>query len=416
MDTANTTNNNRVDAPIVVYIVHHPDCGEAKRLAAGLFRWFRLGDFAGDAAAAGLPVYYRRTLKGNSMQPEISWDEAELNVVIVLVDHRMVSDHSWRAAIIKLTKDVTDQRDNEKQNRSLLLPVALHESFYQIGPLYQEFNPVRLLDLNEKQMEAVLRRAATEVITRGLQPAEKGGEPPPLNVFLSHAKRDGIRIAEQLRDGIRSFGQLVAWYDANDLPFGAPWQSPMEQAVEEDTAAMIATVTDAYPTRPWCRREAELARTPRCVRNSSEADTPSRVWTLQPVVAVHEPRTAWVHSLPMLAGVPRIGWDENNPVSTTASVVDRLVLEMLLAYTHRRVALRLNKALSHQPDMCFITWVPDTWTLVALKEKLKEKRISVQQIIFPGYGLPTMELTELKPALSIFGADVELKSFEEVWP
>lgn len=132
MDAENNGTDPRINAPIVVYIVHHPDCDEAKWLATRLFRWFRLGDYAGDAAAAGLPVYYRRKLDGNSLQPDICWDEAELNVVIVLVDYRMVLDPSWRVAIVELAENVRKQRENGKQNGSLLLPVALHESFYQI--------------------------------------------------------------------------------------------------------------------------------------------------------------------------------------------------------------------------------------------------------------------------------------------
>jgi hypothetical protein len=246
---------------------------------------------------------------------------------------------------------------------------------------------------------------------------EQGGKHSSLDVFLSHAKRDGTHIAERLRDGIRSFGQLVAWYDANDLPFGAPWESPMEQAVEKGTAAMIATVTDAYSTRPWCRREATLARTPRLVGNPSETDPSLCIWTLQPVVAVHQSRSAWAHSLPMLAGVPRIGWDENNPDTTTAAVVDRLVLEMLLAYTHRRVAERLSTA-QKKPEgpSCFITWVPDTWTLVTLREKLTAQSIPVRHIVYPGHGLSTIELSELKPILNTFGAEVDLIPYEEAWP
>jgi hypothetical protein len=86
---------------------------------------------------------------------------------------------------------------------------------------------------------------------------------------------------------------------------------------------------------------------------------------------------------------------------------------MLLIYTHRRVAVKLKEAYA-KPDICFITWVPDTWTLVALHEQLTAKGISVQQIIYPGYGLPTLELTELEPVLSIFGSGVKLKPFEEV--
>ena len=279
--------------------------------------------------------------------------------------------------------------------------------------------------MTDEAMKAALRRAATEAATRRLRAITQSkavkqlkaddrshlvDDPPPLNVFLSHAKRDGIAIAKQLRDGVREFGQLTAWYDSNDLPYGASWKSPMETAAKEGTAALIATVTDAYPTRPWCRQEVKLARTPRPVNNKS------LIWTVQPVVAVHQPRFNWVRSLPMLAGVPRIGWTGQSSGENTAKVVDRLVLEMLLVQTHRYVAQALYGALGEPKDTCFITWVPDPWTLIALREKLKDEAIEVNCIVYPGYGLNTVEIAELQPALQTIGSDVALKNYEEVWP
>jgi hypothetical protein len=409
------TDATAIHTPVVVYIVHHPECAQAEWLAARLFRWFRLGDLPGDAAAAGLPVYYRRQQKENRIQPEFCWQEADLNVILLLVDDHMVVDAAWRGAVIALTKAVSEWQGGDSSQRPLLLPVALHGSFYQLRPLYEHFNPVNLLNLTAPQMEAALRRAATEAITRRLRGVLSPQEhPPPLNVFLSHAKRDGTHIAEQLRDGVRSFGQLVAWYDANDLSYGGDWASPMQLAVSQGTAAMVATVTDAYPTRPWCRREAALARTPRPIDGAPCADDGvPRVWAVQPVVAVHQPGAAWVRGLPMLAGVPRIGWDERCPDEITAQIVDRLVLEMLLAHTHRRVALALARALAvQQPGLCWITWVPDTWTLIALRDQLTDR--PVQRVIYPGHGLSTAEVDELKPALHTFGKDVELTTYEEM--
>ncbi len=421
--------------PVVVYIVHHPKCERAKYLAERLFHWFRLGELSGDAAAAGLPVYYRRKLNKDRIQPDIRWEEADLNVVITLVDDQMVIDPEWRSAIDKLTKTIK----NDTPNQSLLLPVALHESFYQMQPLYARFNPVRLLNMDKAQMEATLRRAATEATARRLRatiiaqereaelPPEIAktlskdqlqaiinteAEPPPLDVFLSHAKRDGMPIAEKLRDGVRDFGQLVAWYDANDLPFGGDWEQPMQRAAERRTAALVATVTDAYPTRSWCRREATLARTPRPVKGAPHPDDEiPQIGAVQPVVAVHQPGSAWVRDLPMLAGVPRIGWDQQRTEEVTAQIVDRLVLEMLLAQTHSRVAMSLASKVDSQGTY-LITWVPDTWTLIALREKLQN--VSVKRIIYPGHGLSTAEVNELKPALNTFGASVELKTYEEV--
>ncbi len=207
-------------------------------------------------------MYFRRTLSEESLHPEICFDDAGLNVVEVLVDHLMFGSEARRWAIVDFAKHVAKLRDNTKSDfQAILLPAALHESFYRTGALYEGSNPIRLLDMDQDGMEATLRRAATEAIARALH-ADNAGKSRPLKVFLSHAKRDGIPMAECIRDSVRRFGQLEAWYDSNDLPFGAASNSPMKEAAKTDTAAMIAAVTDAYPTRPWCRKEAKLARTP----------------------------------------------------------------------------------------------------------------------------------------------------------
>jgi hypothetical protein len=38
-----------------------------------------------------------------------------------------------------------------------------------------------------------------------------------LEVFISHAKADGLKIAKALRDGFASVSQLEPWFDANGL-------------------------------------------------------------------------------------------------------------------------------------------------------------------------------------------------------
>jgi hypothetical protein len=405
-----------VKTPVTIYVVHHPECKEAKELASRLFHWFRLSSLSGESSggAAGLPVYFRRQLAKKEFVPKINFDHAGLNVVILLVDHRMVAQPEWLKAVVDLASQIAEARKTGDGDRYVqLLPVALHESFYRTGPLYQEFNPIRLLDLTPAQQEAVLRRSATESIARVLR-ADDDGNPQPLDVFLSHAKRDGKQIAESLRDGIRQVSQLVAWYDANDLPYGADWKSPMETAAARGTAAMIATVTDAYPTRPWCRREAKLARTPALLSERRGC----RIWHVQPVVAVHRPQSGWARSIPMLESVPRIGWNTSRPDSQIARIVDRLVLEVLLTRVHCKVAEELesrDRERGLHLESCYLTWVPDSWTLSVVRQALKRQASRVRRIVYPGYGLTTAEEKELKPVISGFHPHTELVSYEEAW-
>lgn len=399
--------------PVTVYIVHHPGCENAEELSKCLYDWFRLGYLAGGSSAAGLPVFFRRMLtQEGAITPSINFNEAALNVVILLVDHQMVHDRKWRKAIGKLSDTISKKRDGKK-HKAILVPAALHDSFYRTGSLYQQFNPIRLIDCSLPKMKAVLRRAATEAIARALR-SKKLSRPETLQVFLSHAKRDGVPITEKIRDSIRKFSQLEAWYDANDLPIGTEWKHPMEEAVATGSAAMIATVTNAYPTRPWCRREALLARTPVCVEGNA------RVWEVQPVVAIHDRLSEWVRGVPMLNGVPRIGWDPNESDGLIEVMADRLVLEVLLGDVHRRLALKLSEN-SQDPEICYITWVPDAWSLAALRQQMSKAEhknsidvTTIKEIVYPGYSLSKIELDELECVVKMYSDKTKLTSFEEV--
>ncbi|MCA9059794.1 MAG: toll/interleukin-1 receptor domain-containing protein, partial [Planctomycetaceae bacterium] len=388
------------DSPITIYIVHHPKCQEAENLAGRLYQWFRLGYLSGDSSAAGLPVHFRRRVsecqgaKGPkaTVLPQIEFSEAAQNVVIAIIDHQMVLDPRWREAIVGLAEEIRSlsapAKGAAQSGSAILLPVAIHDSFYRLAPVYETFNPIRLLGMTDEQMESTIRRAVTESAARMLVTNDRL-HPQPLNVFLSHAKADGIVTAETLRDGIRRVSQLTAWYDANDLPYGASWNSPMQTAAREGTAALIAVMSDAYPGRPWCRKEATLARTPRCL---ADRKIGNRIWTLQPVVAVRQTGTQWTRGMPMLEGVPAISWNPVHSAELTAKVVDRLVLDVLLRQVHLQLAQRL---LSHLPEpsrrqSCFITWIPDAWTLMALRTELSRTKIkpaSIRNICYPGYGL-----------------------------
>lgn len=137
---------------------------------------------------------------------------------------------------------------------------------------------------------------------------------------------------------------------------------------------MIATVTDAYPSRPWFRREATLARTPALLKSRG-----SHIWKIQPVVAVHNPGLQFARGAAALYGVPRIGWNAIQEKETTERIVDRLVLEVLLGQVQRRVAEEMEdcgrrRANALWRKSCYITWVPDEWTLSKLRYQLPKSQ------------------------------------------
>ncbi|MEM7202961.1 MAG: hypothetical protein AAF628_22065 [Planctomycetota bacterium] len=239
-DTASRT-------PLSIYVVFHPASAEARALARTLHDWFRLKGNAGDGTEAGLPLWYRAAVAGvgrqSGLQPGVPWAEADYNAVIVLADDDLVADSRWRHAMDDLAGHFAPPAGTRRRPRDrILLPVELSPSLYRLPFLVQHFNAVRLGGaIRAEDRARVLRRGVTEALVRELRAEraralapEPGAEnadeqelPKRLTVFLSHAKADGAKIAEALRDGLQGSGQLRAWYDSNDLPQamagGRPW-------------------------------------------------------------------------------------------------------------------------------------------------------------------------------------------------
>jgi hypothetical protein len=80
------------------------------------------------------------------------------------------------------------------------------------------------------------------------------------DLFLSYAHLDDTARVEgfekSLRQGLRErLGQDIEfWQDTLRLRLGNNWREEIERAIEE-TAALVAVVSPAYLSSPWCRRE-----------------------------------------------------------------------------------------------------------------------------------------------------------------
>ncbi|MFN7611667.1 MAG: toll/interleukin-1 receptor domain-containing protein, partial [bacterium] len=117
------------------------------------------------------------------------------------------------------------------------------------------------------QTERSLLKQLTEALyAHFMADLDQASEPgaTKISVFLSHAKTDGTTPARGLRDYIYSQTQLAAFYDENDIAFGALFAKTLDDKLESSrTAAMIVVRSAAYFERPWCRRELAMFRRPR---------------------------------------------------------------------------------------------------------------------------------------------------------
>jgi hypothetical protein len=99
-----------------------------------------------------------------------------------------------------------------------------------------------------------LLHEARKVLAEGLRdpstPVESAGK---LRLFISHAKMDGLPLAQTLRYQIKSFPWLTSFYDADDLPAGSDWRLELEKGVGSSLLIMLRT--EVYESRYWCQQE-----------------------------------------------------------------------------------------------------------------------------------------------------------------
>lgn len=385
-------------APLAIYVLWHPAAAEAGALASEVYRWFHASSDDLLRSGMGVPVFFRsQPWSGESAAPRsIRCEEADLNVVVVLAESNLVADPAWTAYIGALARAPSVQ----------VIPVSLHESAYRLPEVVRRLNylrvderddpPARGPTLHARRVPRLLRQM-TEIVGRRLAARLAGAPhseraPLPLTIFLSHAKRDGVDVAEALRSVIQNHGQLRAYLDDSDLPVGHAFAAELEHAASAGTAAMIAIVSDAYAARPWCRREVALARAPRMDPHAPNC------WSIQPLLVVDDLQSAPTRSIPELGNATLIRWTPERALST----VDLLMLEVLLGSYHRLRA----RTVPAGPERHVIAWTPDIPSLLAL---LRTARTPVCEVVYPGHALPRTEREGLRDAFP----QLQLLTFEE---
>ncbi|MEO0796192.1 MAG: toll/interleukin-1 receptor domain-containing protein [Verrucomicrobiota bacterium] len=88
--------------------------------------------------------------------------------------------------------------------------------------------------------------------------AGPSGRSRKLQIFLSHAKQDGLPLAWAMQQLIDRQTEFSSWYDAKDLAGVNDWRSEIKRGISDSTIVVLRT--DGYDTRPWCRQEFVWAR------------------------------------------------------------------------------------------------------------------------------------------------------------
>lgn len=93
---------------------------------------------------------------------------------------------------------------------------------------------------------------ARKLLWHGLNQPER-----KLQLFISHAKKDGLDLAHALQSSVKGIPYLDSFYDAVSISAGSNWKNELKKGVEG--SVMIVVRTDEYDQRPACIEEVTWA-------------------------------------------------------------------------------------------------------------------------------------------------------------
>lgn len=253
----------------------------------------------------GIPVFYK-----NDVKNKINLNDSISTVVFVLIEDEMVVDSEWN----KFLEDLWLQIDSIGESNHRIYPVSLSKNAFNIEYI-NHVNFIRLHEILEKERTKRFIGYAAHEISRLLMDKPRvskgdGLSTSPVSLFLSHAKRDGEKLAKSIKDYIHDQTSLKTFFDANDIAAGHSFSSEITQSIELNETALLIIHTDTYSSRDWCKREviqAKLSNIPIVVVN---------------IVSVGEGR-----SFPYMGNVPTIRWDGSEEL--IADIIDNTLMEIL---------------------------------------------------------------------------------------
>jgi len=419
--------NSLVDPIPEVYVLWHPECQIGEELAREVHRWLRPG------AGLGPKVHYRSApapeAPPGGLPPPLPGEPraqigrtharaiTNLQVLITLIDDHMIADGTWRHWLADLATTTTG-------TERIVIPVALDPTAFNVVAPIRDKNFLRPKGL-PLPTDADARAAAMQVVVRSLQkqltetlcrillqPRSEeraliqtselfGADLSKIRVFLSHAKADGTSPAKRIRDYIYSQTQLAAFYDENDIPYATSFNRIIDDSlVDGRSAAMIAVRSAVYPSRPWCRRELSIFRSP---REDVRLAKGSGRWTLSPLLVVDalesEARSV---GIPEMGNAPVVRWVDRSD-DQDERVVTLLLRDVMLSVYHAAVGRRLNV----DEHAVVVNWIPDVVTMMKIPAM---RSPGDRHVYYPGRGMTGIELDILEE----FFPDATFHSFDEV--
>lgn len=368
-------------APLTVYVVWHPSFSKGQEVADYIYANFSRDIDSPLSRGIGIPVYYRSVpFKGKEIPKDIPYNQSDYNAVIVLVDDYLFNDDKWNVFVKNLMKNAT--------SKNRIFPVAFSSNAYYFEETtfgreqFIDAKP-KAVDYEKEEFESIQKSIRSRLLhgfcrlLLDKKPIHEASDeitvPPPVKLFISHAKKDSEKEAEKFRDYISSTTKLNTFFDANDIADGYLFDTQIKKAIEDGHAALVVFHSDAYSTREWCQIEILTAK---------------RYKT--PVVVVHNITNGEKRSFPYLGNVPTIKFFEDN----FDEIIDLTLYQVLINVFHKSDLHKIKSMyLLKGFDGVELSSPPELFNFIDILDRKMKSKTKDFVVLYPD---PPLGIDELK--------------------
>lgn len=365
-----------------IYLIWHPQSLSGQHLAEYLFRYICADPEHPLLRGLGIPIHFRSA----PFQPEtnipkpIIYQDSLNSATFVLTDDSMVIDDSWEQYIDSLWETASQLAPHHR-----VYPVALTSSAFNLSSKIAQTNFIRIYQIDNvaDQKDNLLRKVLHECCRQlkqieSTEQTEEKKAPPPVKLFLSHAKQDGLQIAEGIREWLLKDNTLDNFFDTKDIAPGYNFEDEIEAGIED--SALLICQTDAYATRHYCRWEVLTAKKYQV-----------------PVLLINALNRGEERSFPYLGNTPTIRWQG---IETIPTIITRILLEVL-RYRYFPGYVRTLKEIGRMPSQAMV--IPFSPELLSQVQTLQGNKPQVAPLLIypdPPLGDDEMEvLNSLEPGI-----------------
>lgn len=247
-------------APLQLLLFRHTDDDDVVPYQEAILRAFQGGKEVRNYLATGEDLGIQTEIFSGvpALAAAGTLDSFCHTLTVVLVDLALLAKGDdalwdWLAECWRLT--------NASNGRHAMLAIPMDErvgtSLSAKRPGLSSLQLLQVHDLGERAIRHAMLSLRLlhecRILLAEALPKVPGVKPGHLQIFISHAKMDGLPLARALKHQIDELKWLPKFYDADDLPAGCDWQKELERGVGFSLIVMLRT--EEYDNRYWCQQE-----------------------------------------------------------------------------------------------------------------------------------------------------------------